>query len=114
MLFTLGGSMFSFIAMIEPPSVASHEIFSDEASTGNHCLELAERQLAREVLHPAVRRHHEPLRSYDGEGLADPGGDDLRRLGLARAQVEDAEDDRLVGHLAYDLWIEVGLRGLER
>ena len=40
MLFTLGGSMFSFIVMTEPPSVASRSgvILSDEPRTGNHRL----------------------------------------------------------------------------
>jgi hypothetical protein len=50
MLFTLGGSMFSFIAMTESLLLSfrcSGGIFSDQARTGNHRLELPERAFAR-------------------------------------------------------------------
>ncbi len=90
------------------------ELLANEARAGDHRLELAERQLARQVLHPAVRRDDEPLRRHDLEGLTNPLSDDLRRLDLARAEIEDSEDDHLVGEVAEHLRVEIRLRGLER
>ena len=70
---------------------------------------------AGQVLHPAVRRDDEPLRPDDLERLADPAGDDLRRLGLGRAQVEHAQDDHLAREIGQSTGgVEVGLRRLER
>ena len=82
--------------------------------SGDHRLELAERPLARQVLHPAVRRDDEPLGRHDLEGLPDPDSDDLRRLDLARTEIEDSEDDHLVGEVAEHLRVEIRLRGFER
>src|SRR5919206_142344 len=53
-------------------------IFSDEARTGNHGLELAEGALARQVLHPAVRGDDEPVGRHDGERSPDARCDRLR------------------------------------
>src|SRR4051812_13847082 len=83
------------------------------AGTGDHRFELTEGQLARQVLHAAVGGDDEPLARHDGERVADSFCDDLARLGLARAEVEHAEDDRLVRHLAEHLEVETRLRRLE-
>src|SRR4051795_6203839 len=90
------------------------KLLPHEARTGNHRGELTERALAREVLHPAVWRDHEPLRRDDGERAPDALRDALRRLDVARAQVEDAEDDRLSGDVAQHLGVETRLGRLER
>jgi hypothetical protein len=90
------------------------EILSDEARAGNHRPELPERPLAREVLHPAVGCDDEPLRRQHFERLPDPAGDDLRGLDLGRAQVEDSQDDCLVGDVAQRFRVETRLRRLQR
>src|SRR5215207_2972362 len=90
------------------------ELFSDDARTGNHRLELVERALAGEVLHPAVRRENEPLRRHHRESSANPVCDDFGRLDRARAEIEDPKDDRLVGEIAQQLGVEVWLCRLER
>src|SRR5919201_4322806 len=82
--------------------------------TGDQCLELAERELWRQVLHAAVRRGDEPLRRNYGEGLPDSARDEVCRLDLARAEDEYAEDDCLVLEVGQHLRVEVRLRGLER
>ena len=51
----------------------------------DHRLELRDGQLAREVLHAAVRRDDEALRLDDLERAPDALGDELRGLGLGRA-----------------------------
>ena len=75
---------------------------------------LRKASVAREVLHAAVGRDDEPLGRNDGERGPDPAGDDLRGLGLARAQVEHAEQDRLARQVAQHLRVEPWLCGLER
>src|SRR2546421_10741096 len=90
------------------------QLLSEELRTCDHRFELGERPLARQVLHPAIRRDDEPLGSYNRERLADPVCDDVRRLDLARAQVEDSENDRLVGEVPQHLRVETRLCRLER
>ena len=53
-----------------------------------------------------VGRNREPLRRDDLERAADAGGNALRRLRLGGAEVEDAEDDRLVLHGAEHLRVD--------
>src|SRR4026207_2560213 len=84
------------------------------SGTGDHRLELTEGQLARQGLHPAVGGDDEPLPRPDRARRVDPCGDDFSRLDLARAEVDDAEDDRLVRYVAQHLRVETGLRRLER
>src|SRR5712691_10075366 len=83
-------------------------------STGDHRLELTEGQLARQVLHPAVRSGDESLARYHHESLPDAIGDDSRGLDLARAQVDDPKDDRLVADVAEQFEIQIRLRRLDR
>src|SRR5512134_1575148 len=90
------------------------QLVVDQTRTGDHRLELAKRALPRQVFHPAVRSGDEPLGREDGERPTDPPGDDLGCLDLARAEVEDAQDDHLVGNAAKHVRVEVRLRGLER
>src|SRR4029450_937512 len=90
------------------------EIFSDYSRAFNHRLELAEGALPREVLHPAVGRHHEPLRFYDRGRPSDALRDALRGLHLFGPEIEDAEDDLLVGHVAEYARIQIRLSRLER
>src|SRR5262245_37925551 len=119
MLFTLGGSMFSFMAMTSPPQSRLlaqgywwSELGADLRGSGDERLELAAGDLAREVLHAAVGADHEALRVDVLERGADPAGDDFRRLDVHVVQVEDAEDHALRGELLEDRRVEAGLGGL--
>src|SRR5918992_811695 len=93
---------------------SERKVFSNQARPGDHRFELAERPLARQVLHPAVGRDDEPLRRHHLERSPDPLCDDVRRLDLGRAEVEDSQDDRLVGEVAKHLRVEIRLCRLER
>src|SRR5215218_5271089 len=64
---------------------------------GHQRLELAVGAVAREVLHSAIRGGDELVLALVRKGPPDSLGDRLRRLHPLVAEVEDAEDDGLVG-----------------
>src|SRR5512132_3216042 len=82
--------------------------------TGDQGLELANGQLARQVLHAAVRRSDEALARHNLERVSNALGDVIRCLRLVRTEVEDTEDDCLVRKVAQDPGTELWLRRLDR
>ena len=64
------------------------------ARTRDHRLQLAVGDVARQVLHAAVRRRDQFLHSLVGQRAADPVGDGLGQLDGQVVEVDHAEDDR--------------------
>src|SRR3954453_20427002 len=60
-------------------------------------LALALGGVARQVLRAAAGRRDQTRGVSVGEGAANPPGDGVRRLHLVGREIDDAEDDRLVG-----------------
>src|SRR5437879_7653541 len=74
--------------------------------------QLAERRLAREVLHAAVGRGHQALGRHVLERGADAPRDFLGALHLLGAEVDHAQDHRLRREILQHPEIEAWLRGL--
>ena len=77
-------------------------------------LELAEGDLARQVLHAAIGRRDQVRGRHVGKARADALRDRLGALHVEVAEVEHAEQDRLAGKLPQHAEIELRLRGLDR
>src|SRR6185312_14369620 len=95
-------------------SPVSAQLAAHDGRTIDHRLELAEGDLAREVLHAAVRRRDELVRRDMLEAAADAGGDERGRLDRRRRQIEHAEHDVLRRQFLEHAEIDVRLRALHR
>src|SRR5262245_24065931 len=82
--------------------------------TGDQRLELANGQLARQVLHAAIRSGDEAFARHNLERPPNALGDFVCRFRLVRTEVQDSEHDRLVRQVAQDPGVELWLRGLDR
>src|SRR5262245_16358060 len=100
-----------------PASAGSHvlsarrlDFGAHQSSPPAHRDELRKGDRAREVLHPAIRRHDHPICAHVRQRAPNPLGNHLRRLDLGRRQIENSEQNRLSAEVGEDGAIERGLR----
>src|SRR5947199_14771 len=105
-------------ATAPPTTIASGdgeaELLPHDPRAGGERAQLPARALARQVLHAAVGREHEPLRRHVPQRRAGALRHGLRRLDARVREVDDAEDDRLVAEPLEDGEVQAGLRRLDR
>src|SRR5262245_31253696 len=96
-----------------PSGTTGRDLLADQAGARGQGLHLGERDVAGQVLHPAVRGRDDVLGRHVRQGAADAVGDDLGGLDGVVAEVDDAEDDLLAGQLGEHGAVEVRLAGLD-